>query len=463
MKQAIKAIVFALLTAGLIYCAYGIYSWKDTSGDYLSSTQQLYHTPENTMDVVFVGSSHCYCTIYPALLWERSGIAAFDMATSGQDKASSYHVLAELLKTQSPKTVWVDLYGLLLERQGIEGNTYRNMLALRTSRNSLELIREYVEPERRMDFYLKWPIVHTRFWEIGKYDFVPYEPSQYGRGAVYQWGQEAVEAGEYETDEAGELTEVNRNWLERLRSLSEKEGFDLCFFVAPFRISGEEQKQINAARDYAKAQGIPFYDFNKMAKDLDLDYQKDFRESFHLNAYGAEKVTEFVRTCLLERGDLADQRGRKGYEAWDLDLEWYRHLELYETLSAPKEAKDYVEALANAQDVMTIVCVEGVPADEVEEKAAILAPLGITLEDVLAGGKWIIRNGEKRKALEPGPEKAEYWEDLNSFDALRLRSGEKPSAEDLMINYDGYLREDVPVTILPYDLFLKETFPATGF
>ena len=463
MKKGIRLILFLLVLGVMIYGAYGIYSWKDTSGDYLSSTQQLYHTPDQTMDVVFAGSSHCYCTIYPAYLWERSGIAAFDMAVSGQDKASTYHMLVELCKTQSPKAVWVDLYGLLLDRQGIEGNTYRNMLAMRTSKNSIELIREYVEPERQMDFFLKWPIVHTRFWEIGKYDFVQYEPSLYGRGGVYQWGQREILKGDFETEKVATLDEKNLAWLERLRELSAKEGFDLYFFVAPFDILEEEQEIINAAGQYAAQNDIPFFDFNKMGEELGLDYAVDFRESYHLNAYGAEKVTEFVRKYLLEHYDLPDRRGDAAYEAWDRDLEWYRHLELAEK-SASGDAASYLEKSGELDQICYVVDVDLLRARDEDLTAleAAFGRYGISKAELAQGGTWILADGKKKKVLEYG-QNGEYFTDLNAYDALRVKHEGERSAGDVMINYSECLMTDFSVNIILYDQVLQEPLPSVQF
>lgn len=463
MKKSIRLITFLLVLAGMILGAYQVYAWKDTSGDYLSSTQQLYHTPENTIDVAFAGSSHCYCTIYPAYLWEKSGIAAFDAATSGQDKATTYHLLVELCKTQSPKVVWVDLFGLLLDRQGFAGNVYRNMLAMKTSKNSIELIKEYVEPENQMDFFLKWPIVHTRFWELGKYDYLQYEPSTFGRGAVYQWGIKIPDKGEFETEKIGELGEENRAWLDRLRDLSKKENFELVFFVAPFHILEEEQEVVNAAAQYAKENGITFFDFNKLGDELGLDYECDFRESYHLNAYGALKVTEFVRTYLLEQYDLPDRRGNPKYEVWDKDLTWYRHLEFQGKLSNAGELSEALDAVSKMDQICVVVDVRTDERQIDEEEILQLERLGFTRDELLAGGTWILEGGEKKKVLDDDGEVKEYVQDFNAYDSLRIKRGEQKTESDVQINYENLLQTGYVVNVVIFDLFLQETMPLLGF
>ena len=123
LKQTVLVIVFILLAVFAVHVLYRIVRWKDTTGDYISSIDQLKNTPEDTIDAVFVGSSHVYCGVNPAILWEDYGYSTFDMAVSGQSKEVAYHGMVELLKTQSPKVVFVDLYALTYKGAGdIEGN-----------------------------------------------------------------------------------------------------------------------------------------------------------------------------------------------------------------------------------------------------------------------------------------------------------------------------------------------------
>ena len=68
MKKALRCIAFLIVLFLVLNRTYGILSWKDTYGDYITSTQQLYSTKEELIDAVFLGSSHCYCSINPDIL-----------------------------------------------------------------------------------------------------------------------------------------------------------------------------------------------------------------------------------------------------------------------------------------------------------------------------------------------------------------------------------------------------------
>lgn len=456
LKNCIRILVFLLLLMLVLHRAYMVLNWKDTTGDYLSSLSQLYHTPEDTIDVVFMGSSHCYCGVYPAFLWRDNGIAAFDMSVSGQDRASTYHMLLETLKTQSPKVVMVDCYGLLFDRNLLEGNVYRNMLSMKTSKNSIELVKEYVEPEEQLDFFLKWPIIHTRFWEVGKYDFIQYEPSIYGRGALFSWHEsEGEEKGVYDVQEAGTLTDENAAWLDRLIGVSKEYGFALEFFVVPFQITEEEQLQVNAAKAYLEERGIALLDLNQIRDELKLDSKKDFMDDKHCNAIGAEKVTCYLRDYLLERYEFSDHRGEEAYAYWDQDLEWYLHCEMKQKISVAEGPKEQLENILNQKNLITIISVEGTT-----DQADFLAPLGLSSEDVSAGGKWILRDDKLVKIMENEEGTVPYIEDLNATDALRIQYLGEGEGSNVQINYMKFVSPSYPITIVCYDAFLKETILA---
>ncbi len=464
--KVLKLFLFLLLFMATLILAARILDWKDTTGNYLSSTSQLYHTPKNTMDVVFMGSSHCYCSIYPSVLWREAGIAAFDMAVSGQDKNSTYYTLIETLKTQSPKVVFVDMYGLLFDKNVASGNSYRNMLSLKPSLNSLKLIREYVEPEEQLSYIIRWPIIHTRFWELDKYDFIAYEPSIYGRGADYQWVVGQAERGKDGTETTGVLKYENQQWLERLRDLSRKQKFDLVFFVAPFPVSEEEQQQINAAQVFADQNHIDFIDFNKLRDELGLDDQQDFIDSFHCNAFGAEKTTAYIMEYLLQHYTLEDHRDDNRYSFWELDYKWYLHQQFSEYLLPKSEMKERLRLLKSQEDVLSIISVDlsivSKTDGEYFKLVQSLKELGLTAEELRNGGKWLLLNGKLTKMID-NVLGEEYIRDISDSDTLRIRYTRSGEPSDVRINYTDYLSSSASTTIVIYDLFQKKVLEILEF
>lgn len=463
--NSVKVVLFALVMYVVISKAYKIISWKDTTGDYLSSMSQMYHTSENQIDAIFLGSSHCYCSIYPAYMWRDAGYAAFDMAASGQDKISGYHALAEVLKTQKPKVVCVDMFGLTYDKHGIEGNLYRNILPMKLSKNSVELVQDFIDEEQQKDFILKWPIVHTRYTKLGKYDFKQYQPSIYGRGADFLWETVSVPLNfdGADTIDMTELSTENENWLHSLYELSQEKGFQLIFFVAPYQISYEQQTMMNSACAFAAERNIPFFDFNELRFEIGLDGETDFCDEGHCNALGAEKVTAYFTKYLTANYELEDHRGDEAYEVWDIDYDWYRHMEEAAKLKRTDDAMEYMEKIYALDDSVTVISLEAGFDNRGDYYYDLLNCLGIPRDESELGGKWVFCDGEVTKVLENDPEAPPFIMDLSDDDTLRICYEDQLMPGNIRINMEEYSQEFYCLTILTYDRFTGEVIESRGF
>lgn len=458
MKNVVKSVLFVLLFLLSVRGVYRVISWKDTTGGYLSSVQQLQHTGDDLIDVFFVGSSHCYAGVYPDFLWRDSGIAAFDLAISGQDKWSSYYTLKEGLKTQSPKVVFADIYGLLFEGYGVEGNKYRNLLSFGPTAENMALIEKTVGKEDRWMYFLRWPVVHTRYRELQKHDFVQYEPSVYGRGACFQW-----ETGEgpyleiaRSCDKIGELSEDNVLWLDAMTALAKEEGFTLVFFAAPMYVNEEQQSIFNAAARYAEEREIDLIDFGKLSDETGLDSGRDFCDVMHCNAYGAAKITEYFRGYLTEHFELTDHRSKKEYELWDLSYRYYCRLEAEREYLAAESMDAYLARAMEDEDVTVILNLEGPWEEYSQELCRSLGILGICEKDYPRGGRWIYCNGENTFSMS-STDLQVYCLDLSDTDTLRLENRSEKYGESMaanvMINRTPYGRYFSGMTALIYDNF----------
>jgi len=385
MKRAIKVILFCLIFTILFGKVYRILSWKDTAGDYYSAMDSFYKLEENTVDVLFLGSSHCYCSINNALLWDKYGMSSFNLAISGQDLAGSYYCFKEALKTQKPKVVCLEVYGAVHGGYGIQGNIYRNTLPFRTSWNSYQAINSIVE-EERLNYYLKWPIVHTRYREIKKKDFNKEFPAYLGYHAVF----ETCHVGElvpYYGDELIQLDKELEEWIYKIIKLGEETDTELCFFVAPSTASTEEQKKYKYVEKIATEKGIPFLNFIGLEGQLGLDPASDFIDGMHTNHYGAEKVTSYMGEFLCGEYELSSHWGDKKYDIWEENsLVRAREVMNY-SLQMCGELSEYLKQILILQDYTLIISVDG------EVDAEYLKSLGLSDSISKHGGVGIIENG----------------------------------------------------------------------
>ena len=465
IKSAVQCIAFLCLLFFLIVRTYDALSWKDTLGDYISSVEQLYSTDDDMMDVVFTGSSHTYCSIVPALIWDETGIAAFNMTTSGQDKDSTYHYLVELLKTQSPEVVFVELWGLTFDTHMVEGNVHRNMMGMPLSENSIALIDDYVEDEEmNISYKLRWPIVHTRYKELDMYDFVTYDFSQYGRGVDLMYRSEPVSVSidGLTYFEADKLSETNQEWIEELYQLSLDEDFELVFFVAPTSVDSLQMGQINGAAKFAEEHDIKFLDFNRMINEVGIDYTTDFIDYCHLNGFGAEKLTSYLCDYMTENFDLEDHRGQKAYKQWDDSYTRYVQVREAAVLSQCQTFDAYVEQLKNMDNITTIISFEGQYEETPSSQPQLISwMLGMDEKAFKEGGTYIYKEGKLKKIIDNESDEI-YIEELSEYNTLKIQNMEL-ATDDIMINMEALGTSNDGVNFVVYDNFRNEVIDTRGF
>lgn len=113
-----KIIKFFLWIAGafiLLLVLTDILKAKWMRGDmetppYTEIVEGFFDEPEDSLDVVFIGSSHVYCDINPLYLWKNYGITSYDFSITTQTVDCSYYYMQEMFKHQAPKVVFFEVW-----------------------------------------------------------------------------------------------------------------------------------------------------------------------------------------------------------------------------------------------------------------------------------------------------------------------------------------------------------------
>ena len=459
-----KIVAFFIVFCFVVAIAYNVLSWKDTTGDYYSTMKQLEATDSGLIDVVFVGSSQVYCDIYPCFIWENTGISSFDMTVSSMDKDSSCHYLKELLKSQSPKVVFVDLYALTFDEHEVDGNIYRNMLSLKPSYNSISLVNDYFEDKDvdKLDYYFRFPIVHTRYKELKRFDYTEFKPNNFLRGESVSFVTKKADKSpsadtEYESDE---LTPKNKKWLDALYELSVKNNFELVLIKTPFYAYKPHQTQIEAARVFADSNNIKFLDMNKHLDEIGFDFETDFMDNNHTNAYGAKKIADYLSDYMVNNFDLPNHQGDSKYWQWDKDLEFYNRESLKKELSECTNIYQVSNLLLDDRftDFYAIISAENSGASQGEKDYYFdaLKYCGINADDFGRGGKWLFYNKNIEFLMPNELSSAVRMVDLNKYDSLSVKYNGDSHPENVMIGANDYSNGDSYISVTIYDNLLEE-------
>lgn len=354
IKNFIKTIIFIILLILFLNRIYGVLAWKDTAGSYYSSFESFYDLKDDLVDVVFLGSSHTYCGVNNSILWEDQGIASFSMAISGQDFTGSYYSLKEVLKTQTPEIVCLEVYGSVFHGYTVESNMYRNTLSYRLSRNAIDAITNIAE-DRKMELLFKWPIIHTRYAELQKEDFLRKDSVYIGYHSEFIINPiDGLYTNSYIT-EIERIGEENEFWLRKIIELTREKGIELVFFATPYVCSEVEQKKLNYIEQISKEEEIPFVNMWKEVDGLVFDPNQDFIDSGHMNYYGAEKISHYLASYLKENYSIKDRRKSKQYELWAKDASFRKHEILNKTLQDTNDLESYMNWLTKLDDYTIIV------------------------------------------------------------------------------------------------------------
>lgn len=327
-RSVAKVVAFLAVLALLLGCLSGVLSYKNTT---IGNTKTLHELPEDSVDVLVLGSSHAYMNIDTGVLWDDYGIASFVYGGDGQPLWSTYYYLKEALRTQHPELVVLEVFAASNDSEYLDhAFTVTNTFGELSPRNKLANKVASVEPEALPDFVAEYPVFHARYGELTREDFLPLK----GERGASDWKGSILKYSRFSLPEnpdarsvveAKPLSGKNADYLTRILDLLEQEGIPLVMIAAPDMISPEEQRTYNAVSEIAEGRGIPFLNYNLMRDEIGLDFtgeKTDMADEFgHLNCIGAEKLTRHLGDWIAAHYDMPDRRGEAGYATWQADAD----------------------------------------------------------------------------------------------------------------------------------------------
>ena len=127
----------------------------------------FYQQPEDSIDVLVLGTSCAYSGVNTNVLWAEYGIAAYNLCCAEQPYWVSYHYLVEALKTQSPKLILLDAKAAIYQDDySPRGRTILATYGIRSFDTRLKAIAACVGEENMLDFVLAFPQLHSLYKDI---------------------------------------------------------------------------------------------------------------------------------------------------------------------------------------------------------------------------------------------------------------------------------------------------------
>lgn len=278
-----------LLTAALFLRFHQVFNYKYYDGP--SQVAAFYQQPENTVDVLNMGSSRIFMNVNPAVLWETYGIASFDLCAGAQPLWNTYYFLEEALKTQSPRVIVLDTYfACLAEEYSNEvPRDIKSLFPLKLSLTKLRALQASIPTERLGPMGMEFFQYHGRYQELDRNDFtntqVEYLFAPDNPDILSSWKgyvcNFALTPFEKRTDkvaktECVELYPKVEEYLRKIIELAQSKNIDVLLVQAPFPDNQHDCPEImNSVARLAAEYGVPFVDFDASCRDQ-MDYSTDF-------------------------------------------------------------------------------------------------------------------------------------------------------------------------------------------
>ncbi len=258
----------------------------------------------DSVDMVFIGTSHQFCTINPDLLYDEYGINSFMLATSAQTIPMSYYAAMEAIEFQHPGAIVLEVVYCSNDFRTVTPEMSHTFFdGMPMSKAKVAAIEDLIEEEEQIYYYLNLGRYHTRWKELTEVDFQSNLTAPRGRffskEIVSNWEIPVISP-----DEKQPMPDEMLKYMDKIVALCKENDVELILYVAPFNtlyISDyeteklyERQRIFNWIGDYAKENDVRFYNLFYEMDEIGLDGNRDYMDSQHFNCYGQDKVTRYM-------------------------------------------------------------------------------------------------------------------------------------------------------------------------
>lgn len=393
-----KSICFLLIFA-ICFCVYVRLItpkfFTDISWPTTTTYAGFYDMEKNTVDVVFLGSSHGVTSFLPQELYDQYGITSYNLGCEQQGMVTSYYWLREALRYQSPKTVVLECYFcfpyMVDEPLNTEESCTRKAFDfMRWSPVKAEAVKTICEIDSKQDawsYYLPNIRYHTRWAELDKNDYTYGDMAGHselkGFAPLYFYlGEEGENFVPHDTaasDGQAEMAPLMREYLDKITGLCEENGITLILTITPAMAA--DHTKCSAVQAYADEKGLTFISFNEQNVYRRMDYQiaVDNCDDGHPNVWGAVKVTDYMGAVLDEQFDVESRTDHQ----WEETKEDYAFLMDQCSLDHTGDIDTYLSALDHDQYTVVFASRDEFTYSLREDTLEIMRQLGLSAD--LAG------------------------------------------------------------------------------
>ncbi|MBQ9030182.1 MAG: hypothetical protein IJ106_01845 [Parasporobacterium sp.] len=318
-KHWIKIAIFAALTALILLFASSLLcvaNEKDAVGLY-----GFFLEPEDSIDVVLIGSSSIYTGFYSPLAYEQQGFTSYALSTSTMT-APLYRYAAELaIEKQHPQLLIFETWSFTYEDQQDETSLRKFLDALPDSELKQRAIREIVPEELQTSFRNPFEKYHSswdRFGELLQVMQDKLQMKRQGYSVTKNFGTTPFRQPYLQRTTDYEVSESGFYYLQVLLDyLKEAEIENVLFIRCPDMVQYVGTDSYKRMIEMIRDAGFDFVNLSAAVEDIGVDIGHDYYNTTHFNVFGAEKFTTFLADYMMKRYRLRTDHDPAVLEEWD--------------------------------------------------------------------------------------------------------------------------------------------------
>ena len=121
-RMITKSVIFLLILAFIlkIFSSLSIAMGYNANPLYNYSSYSIFQEPDNSIDVLSIGDSNVYSSIFPLVWWEQQGFTGYTWGQPSQRIPETYEYLKKIYKHQKPSIVLIDGNNLFRDKTDID-------------------------------------------------------------------------------------------------------------------------------------------------------------------------------------------------------------------------------------------------------------------------------------------------------------------------------------------------------
>jgi len=282
----------------------------------------FYKLDKNSLDLVYLGSSHCYKGFDPKIIDQITGLNSFNLGSSSQSQATSYFVLKEMLKSQKPKYLIFEIYWDIFQIENHYTNSSYNFKYFKNNEIIKELIfsifsvkdyANYIFPYINFD-----EIIHSLMLIAGGKTLNNNKNIYSYRGYVKNSNTISLETLKNENEfknytfDKSKSTALNLEYLYKTIELCKKNNIEIVLITAPiapvsYDYINNYSDIYNFGKTIADNFSIKLYDYNILNHKNRIFNNTNFFDEDHLNESGVNILCNDISNRII-KGEYFDKK-----------------------------------------------------------------------------------------------------------------------------------------------------------